>query len=215
MANERVKAIRELKGKRVAVSALGSGDHVFLSSILAYVGIDPGKEIDWVLTQTVANNMHFFVDRKVDALIAFPPQPQKLRAMKFGHVIVDGTHDRPWSQYFCCVLTGNRKFVHDNPVATRRALRAILKAADLCALEPERAARIVVAKGFETDYEMALDVLKGVPYRAWREINPEEALRFHALRLREAGMIRSTPQQIIDRGSDFRFLHELKKELKA
>jgi NitT/TauT family transport system substrate-binding protein len=215
IANERVKAIRDLRGKRVAVSALRSGDHVFLSSMLAYVGIDPNKEIDWVLTQSVADNMRAFVDGKADALLAFPPQPQKLREIKLGHVIVDGTNDRPWSQYICCVVTGAREFVVKHPVATKRALRAILKAADLCAQEPERAARMVVAKGFEPRYDIALEVLRQVPYRAWREANAEDALRFHALRLHEVGLIKSPPNKLIAQGTDWRFLNELKRELKA
>jgi NitT/TauT family transport system substrate-binding protein len=215
VANERIKTIRDLKGKRVAISALGSGDHVFLSSMLAYVGIDPKNDVDWVLTQSVAHNMPYFVDGKADALIAFPPQPQKLREMKLGHVIVDGTHDRPWAQYICCLVAGSKDFVAKYPVATKRALRAILKATDLCALNPEQAARIVVAKGFEPRYDIALEVLKGIPYEAWRTTNAEDSLRFHALRLHEVAMIKSTPQKIISQGTDWRFLNEIKKELKT
>ncbi|CAN0492189.1 unnamed protein product, partial [Phaeothamnion confervicola] len=171
--------------------------------------------IDWVLTQSVANNMQFFVEERVDALIAFPPQPQKLREMKRGHVIVDGTYDRPWSQYTCCVVAGARNFITNYPIATKRALRAILKATDMCAQEPERAARMVVARGFESRYDLALSVLKEVPYRNWRQTNAEDSLRFHALRLHEAGMIKSDPKKIIAEGSDWRFLNELKMELKA
>ena len=215
IANPRIKAISDLKGRRIAISAVGSGEHIFMSSMLAYVGIDPKTEIEWVKTQSVANNMAAFSDGRADALFAFPPQPQKLKEMKLGHVIVDGTHDRPWSQYICCLVSGSRDFVAKNPVATRRALRAILKAADLCAQEPARAARIVVAKGFEPRYEIVLEVLKGVPYQAWRGTNAEDALRFHALRLHDAGMIKSTPQKLIEQGTDWRFLNELKKELKA
>ena len=147
--------------------------------------------------------------------MAFPPQPQKLRAMKVGHVIVDGTHDRPWSQYTCCLIAGAQTFVSNYPVATKRALRALLKAADLCARQPELAARMVVAKGFEPRYEIALEVLREVPYRTWREINPEDAMRFHALRLHEARMIKSDPKKLIAQGTDWRFLNELKKELKV
>jgi NitT/TauT family transport system substrate-binding protein len=215
VANQRIKTISDLKGKRIAVSAHGSGEHVFLSSMLAYVGIDPKTEIEWMLTQSVANNMAIFIAGKADALMAFPPQPQKLKEMGLGHVIVDGTHDRPWSQYICCVVAGNKEFVARNPVATKRALRAILKAADLCALDPERAARMVVAKGFEPRYEIALEVVKGVPYKAWRGTSAEDAMRFHALRLHDAGMIKSSPQKIIEQGTDWRFLNELKRELKA
>lgn len=215
VASKQIKTIRDLKGKRVAASAPGSGDHVFLSSMLAYVGIDPKAEIEWVFTQSVVNNMPAFIDGKAEALLAVPPQPQKLRALGLGHVIVDGTHDRPWSQYICCIVAGSRDFVAKNPVATKRALRAILKATDLCAEQPEQVARMVVAKGFEPSYDIALEVLKDIPYKAWREISAEDAMRFHALRLHDAGMIKSTPEKIIREGTDWRFLNELKRELKA
>ncbi len=40
-------------------------------------------------------------------------------------------------------------------------------------------------------------------------------MRFYALRLHEAGMIRSSPNEILAAGTDWRFLDELKRELKA
>jgi NitT/TauT family transport system substrate-binding protein len=40
-------------------------------------------------------------------------------------------------------------------------------------------------------------------------------MRFYALRMHDAGLIKSTPQQIIAEGSDWRFLDEIKRELKA
>jgi len=43
----------------------------------------------------------------------------------------------------------------------------------------------------------------------------EDTLRFYALRLREAGLIKMTPNEIIAGGTDWRFLNELKRELKA
>jgi len=147
--------------------------------------------------------------------MGFAPEPQQLRAKKIGHVIINTTQDRPWSQYFCCMVTANREFVQKYPVATKRALRAFLKAADICANEPERAAKFVVAKGYEASYDIALEVLKELPYRRWRESSPEDTLRFHALRLHEVGMIKLSPQKIIAQGTDWRFLNELKKELKA
>ena len=213
--NDKVRSIRDLRGKSVAISAFGTSEHIFLSSMVAYVGIDPRKEINWVFGKTLPATMQIFVEGKADAFLAFAPQPQDLRTRKIGHVIVDTTHDRPWAQYFCCVLTANRDFTTKYPVATKRALRAILKAADICAQEPERAARYLVAKGYEPRYETALEILKTVPYGSWRSADPEDTLRFHALRLHEVGMIKSTPQKIIAQGTDWRFLNELKRELKA
>ena len=159
--------------------------------------------------------MELFAEGKIDAFLGFPPEPQELRARKIGHVILNTATDRPWSQYFCCMLVGNREFVRNHPVATKRVLRAILKATDICAAEPELAARQLVEAASRTDYDYALQTLTEVPYAQWREYDPEDTMRFYALRLHEAGMIKSSPNKIIAEGTDWRFLNELKRELKA
>jgi NitT/TauT family transport system substrate-binding protein len=123
--------------------------------------------------------------------------------------------DRPWSQYYCCVLVGHRDFVRQYPVATKRALRAILKATDLCATEPERAARLLVKGGFVDNYDVGFQPLPELPYNVWRELDPEDSMRFYAVWLHEFRMIDSTPNKIIAEGTDWRFLNELKRELKA
>ncbi len=159
--------------------------------------------------------MQCFVEGKADAFLAFAPQPLDLRIRKVGRVILDTTRDRPWSQYFCCMVSARREFAEKYPIATKRALRAFLKAADICAQDPERVARYLAAKGYEPRYEIGLAVLKSLPYVRWRQSNPEDTLRFHALRLHEFGMIKSSPQTLIAQGTDWRFLNELKRELKA
>jgi len=212
---ERIRAIRDLRGKTVAITALGSADHIFIASMLAYVGMNPAKDVNWVATGSVPDTMRFFVEGKADAFLGFPPQPQQMRAKKIGRVIVDTATDRPWSQYFCCMVAANREFINRYPIATKRAVRAILKAADVCARDPERAAKYLVANGYERRYDVALEVLKGLPYDRWRQTDPEDTVRFHALRLHEVGMIKSSPQKLIAQGTDWRLLGELKKELKA
>jgi NitT/TauT family transport system substrate-binding protein len=211
----RVHTIRDLKGKRVPIAAIGAEEHLLASSMLAYLGMDPRRDVEFVTIPLFDDQVKAFVAGNVDAMFAFPPQPQRLRAEKIGHVIVDATRDRPWTQYFCCVIGANRDFATRNPIATKRALRAILKATDICAQDPERAARYLVAKGLEPRYETALEVLKDLPYGRWRTFNPEDTLRFHALRLHEVGMIKTDPNKLIAQGTDWRFLNELKKELKA
>jgi NitT/TauT family transport system substrate-binding protein len=207
-------AIKDLKGKSVAITTEDSTEKLFISSIVAYVGITP-RDIQWVTARSSSEAMRTFVDGKVDAFLGFAPQPQELRARKVGHVILNTTQDRPWSQYFCCMVSARREFAQQHPIATRRALRAFLKAADLCAEDPERAARYLVARGYESRYEMALEILRELPYRRWRDAHPEDTLRFHALRLHEAGIIKSSPQRLIAQGTDWRLLDELKRELKA
>jgi NitT/TauT family transport system substrate-binding protein len=113
------------------------------------------------------------------------------------------------------MLAGNTDFVRSHPVATKRVARAVLKATDFCAADPEGAARRLVDGRFTERYDYALQTLTDLPYDRWREYDPEDTLRFYVLRLHEAGMITSTPNQLIAEGTDWRFLNELKRELKA
>jgi len=209
-----LRSLLELKGKSVAVRAVGGPEHVFLSSMMAYVGLDPRQDVKW-LTLPAIESMELLAQGKVDAFMGFPPQPQDLRARKVGHVLVNSNVDRPWSQYFCCMVAAHRPFVQKHPVATKRALRAILKGTDVCATAPDQAARLMVDRKRTPRYDLMREVLKDIQYDRWREYNPEDTVRFYALRLREVGMIKSTPQRIISEGTDWRFLDELKRELKA
>jgi NitT/TauT family transport system substrate-binding protein len=213
-ATESIRTIADLKGKTVGVHDFGASTHVFVSTMAAHVGLDPVRDIKWITSPTIAPK-ELFADGKIDAFVGFPPEPQELRARKIGHVVVNSSVDRPWSQYFCCMLAGNRDFIRKKPIATKRALRAILKATDFCASDPAAAARRMVAGGFTPGYDIALQTLKEVPYNKWREYDPEDTVRFYALRLREAGMIKSNPNKIIADATDWRFLNELKRELKG
>src|SRR5262249_49751521 len=155
--------------------------------------------------EPVDKAMTLLADEKVHGFLGFPPGPQELRARGIGHVLFNTTTDRPWSQYFCCMIGGNREFVRQHPVATKRAIRAILKAAEMCSLDPERANHILVAHGFTQKPEFTHQMLADIPFRRWREYNAEDAVRFYALRLGEAGMIQSSPQKILAQGTDWRF----------
>jgi NitT/TauT family transport system substrate-binding protein len=211
---ERVRAVRDLKGKTVSVPELGSPQHVFLASIMTHVGLDPRKDINWVI-HSRAEAIQLLTDGKLDAFLGFPPEPQALRAQGIGHVVVNSTLDRPWSQYFCCMVYTRRDFAQKYPVATKRALRAILKAADICAVEPDWAAQFLVDKGYTARSDYARQAMQELPYGKWREYDHEDTVRFYALRLHEAGLIQSTPRRIIAQSTDWRFLNELKKELKG
>ena len=211
---EGIRTISDLKGKSVGVQALGSTGGLLVTMMAAHVGLDPAKDIHWVTDPSV-KPIELFVQGKVDAFLGFPPEPQDLRARQIGNVIVSSAVDRPWSQYFCCMVGGNPEYVRGHPVATKRALRAMLKATDLCVTEPALVARRLVESGFTPRYEYALQALREIPYDRWREYEPEDTLRFYALRLRDVGFIKSSPQKLIAENTDWRFLEELKRELKA
>jgi NitT/TauT family transport system substrate-binding protein len=209
-----VRSVKDLSGKAVAVPSLGSGPQVFMSIMLAYVGLDPRKDVRWV-PGPFLKTMRLLQRGEVDAFLGFPPEPQELRAKGIGRVLVNTAVDRPWSQYYCCMIAANREFVRSYPVAAKRALRAVLKATDLCALDPGRAADVLVARKFTQNREYAVQTLRDIPYLRWRDYDPEDTVRFYALKMQEVGMIRSSPQRIIAQGTDWRFLSDLRNELKA
>jgi NitT/TauT family transport system substrate-binding protein len=213
VGTEQVRAIRDLKGRTIA-APFGGPSNTVMIAMLAYVGLDYRKDVRFV-EHSPAESVQLLAEGKIDAFLAAPPITQELRAKQIGHVVVNMAVDRPWSQYFCCMVVANKEFVRKHPAATKRAVRAMLKANQICALEPERVARAIVDRGFTERYDYALQTMKDVPYGKWREYDPEDSVRFYALRLHEAGLIKSTPQKLIAQHTDWRFFNELRKELKG
>ena len=213
IANDKIESVVDLKGKKVGVYGFGFATQQLLSLMAAYVGLDPARDIHWVDTE--GKDIELFTQGKIDAFLVTPPRAQKARAGNIGHVILNTTTDQPWSQQFCCMISARSEYVDKYPSATKRVLRAMFKAADLCASDPKMVAQQVVARGFLPDYEYALQTLKDIRYDRWRDYDPEAGLLFYALRMQEIGMIKSSPRKIIEDGTDWRFLNELKRELKS
>jgi len=213
-ARESIRSVVDLKGRTVGVTDAtgGSSDYVTLKIIAASVGLDPAKDINWFAIGG-ARKSDLLTNGKIDAFMSSPPRAQELRARGTGHVILSSELDRPWSQYFCCMLICSADFVRRSPIATKRVVRAMLRATDICAAKPDWVAQRLVDRGFTPRYDYARQGLDDVSYRAWRDYDAEDAVRFWALRERELGMIKSSPDKIIATGTDWRFLKEVRKEL--
>lgn len=214
IANDSVNSIADLRGKKVGIYTLTSSPHILLMLMATFVGLDPGKDIEWVPNQDTTP-IELFAQGKIDAFLGTPPEPQEMRARKLGHTILATAVDRPWSQYYCCMLAGTADYVSNYPVATKRVMRALLKAVDLCQADAPAAARRMVEGGYTKRYDLALQALNDARYDRWREFDPEDTLRFYALRMQETGLIKSSPNELIAKGADWRFLNELKRELKT
>jgi NitT/TauT family transport system substrate-binding protein len=214
-AREPIRTIGDLKGRRVGIQSVNGSDYFYISIMAKYVGLDPKEDIEWVTSPKGSRALDLFVAGESDAFLGFPPEPQEIRARGFSRVIVNTITDKPWSDYFCCMIYGNRAWVRDHPVASKRFLRAIYKAADFCTAEPASAARQLVDSGFVERYDYALETIEEVPYGLWREYDSEDTMRFYALRLNEVGLISSSPNALLAEGTDWRFLNEIKRELKA
>jgi NitT/TauT family transport system substrate-binding protein len=213
-AREPIRNVGDLKGRRVGIQTLASSAHLYLTIMATHIGLNAQEDIEWVTSED-GSALERFVDGRIDAFLGVPPEPQELRAHKIGHTILATAIDEPWSQYYCCMLAGRAEYVRRYPVATKRVLRALLKAVDLCVAAPEAVARQAVDGGFAQSYDYALQTLSDARFDRWREYDPEDTMRFYALRLHEVDMINATPQEIIAKGTDWRFLNELKRELKT
>jgi len=182
--HEDIRSIADLKGRSVGIPYSSSSPHTFVAIMTSYIGLDYTKDINWIITSPVQPKQ-LFIERKIDAFLGFPPETQELRERKIGHVIASSTQDHPWSQYFCCMLAGNTEFVRKYPAATKRVLRAILKATDLCVSEPRRVTQLMVERGYAARTDFMLQMLNELPYGVWREYDPEDTLRFYGLRMQE------------------------------
>jgi NitT/TauT family transport system substrate-binding protein len=214
-AKDDIHRFADLKGRTVGAVSGANGDKALLRIMAGLVGLDPVRDIRWVSSIESSSPMDLFTEGKIDAFLATPTLLQEVRARNIGHVILSSINDQPWSQYYCCFLAANTEFTRKYPVATKRVLRAILKATDLCVSQPERMAQLLVEQGYATRIDYALQALREIRYDVWRDYDHEDSLRFYALRLYEVGLIRSSPQKLIAEHTNWRFLNELKRELKT
>jgi len=215
IGSDRIKSVLDLKGKKVW--AWGNLDHiatVFFKALVAYVGLDPVKDIQYVKASE-DEAIELFKRGEIDAFMSWPPGPQQLRAEGIGHTLVDTNVDRPWSQYYCCMILGRRDFIRNNPIATRKVIRSILRANDLVSQDPAMAAQLLVDRKLRKadDQEFMVQALREIPYDKWRDYSPEDTIRFWALRLKELGIIQYSPREFIDRNTDWTHVSSLKNEM--
>jgi NitT/TauT family transport system substrate-binding protein len=218
-----IASIADLRGRTIAVNAKSQSDQFygFFAILLSYIGI-PLTDVNFIEIPPDVNALRdAFVDGRSEAFLAPAAQGPTLRRnpKNPGTVILDTTMDKPWSQYYCCQLVVNRNWARRYPVATKRVTRAMLRAADLVAKDRAVAAHEYVARGFfsttpaATDEPLVNEVIHDLSYD-WRDIDPEETLRYFALRLGDAKLIKLSPQQVIAQGSDFAYMRALRSELK-
>jgi NitT/TauT family transport system substrate-binding protein len=152
-----------------------------------------------------------FKEGRADAVLAGGAEGPKLKRLAKvpGHVLLETMTEKPWSQYFCCNLVANRDWARQNPIATKRVTRALLRATDAAAKDQPGAAHDAVATGLFDDESIVTETMAMCNYN-WRDVDPEETFLWFALRLAEAKLITSTPQQILAQGTDFTYMRQLR-----
>jgi NitT/TauT family transport system substrate-binding protein len=217
-----IQTIGELRGRKIAVRRADTSDqyYAWFATMLGYVGIDPLKDVQFITGGDGPGMNNAFIEGRADAVLTGAETGPLFRRLPKapGKVILATMTDKPWSQYLCCTLVAQRDWARQNPIATKRVTRAVLRATDRAAKDPGRAAHDVVAAGgvfashVITDESLVTDTMAMCTYD-WRGLDPEETLRFFALRLADAKLITKTPQQLIAEGTDLAYMRQLRKEL--
>ena len=226
-----IDKIADLRGKTIAVNSkaavlpfvnqtIPSLFYGFLVSLFTHVGMQP-SDANFVEIGDDKDLVSYFIDGKADATLTVHAQGPILQAnpKNPGHVILDTSLDKPWSQNYCCLLFTDRDWAKANPVAVKRATRALLRGVDAGKRDLRAAAKSAADQGTYRSSpafteQVIYDVIKDESFD-WREYDPEETMRFFALRLADAKLIKKTPQQIISEGTDLAWFRQLRKELKA
>jgi NitT/TauT family transport system substrate-binding protein len=217
-APQSVAALTDIRGHTVVVNSETPNfiANIFIFLALKNAGIDP-SEVNFAV-QPNADLTQLFLEGKSDLLfqwgtgaVAFHANPANK-----GHVVLDQTMDAPWSHEDCCVITTTKEWLHANPVAARRALRAIYRAADRLPKDRADAAKIATDSGLfggTKNVELVRGAANMAPYD-WRKYDLADSMRFHAKLMNSVSLIKLTADDVVAKAIDTRIANELAIELK-
>jgi NitT/TauT family transport system substrate-binding protein len=141
--NGKIRTVKDLRGKRIGVPGMGTPPFIFANRVLGANGIDPGKEITWLVFP--AGELGLALDKgEVDAIADSEPIGSMLVAQGKVRNIADQAVDMPYADEYCCAVIANGKFLARNPKACAAATRALLKAAKWVENNPKAAAELSV-----------------------------------------------------------------------
>jgi NitT/TauT family transport system substrate-binding protein len=215
VANDSIKTAGDFKGRTIGVGGMDplvNFDYLATQVYLGNAGLNPGRDVTFTLRPgPLAQLTQPFNEGKFDGFWAGVPVLFQARAAKLGHEVSNMMMDKPWSDNYCCGVGANRNFVQKNPVATKRALRALMMASDEAEHQPETAARYIVDKGYRPNYDDVIQSFKEMGHNRWREMDHEASARFWLRSFQSAGLLKGTPEKLLSDSVNLSFLNELKK----
>ena len=212
-----VAGLADLRGKTLVVrsKAISELGYSYPAVVLRQAGVDI-KDLN-VVVQADADPVKLFLDGKNDAVFVGTTSAVALKAnpANKGHLIHSQTMDEPWSKLDCCILVTSEDWYRANPIAAKRALRAIYRSADALGDDRAAAAKLATDKGLfggAAAYANVREAANMVPL-AWRESDPEKSVRFFAPLLTDTGLMKITVDDVL-RTLDVRDLRDIQADLK-
>src|SRR5437870_2724812 len=183
-----IRTIQDLRGKRIGVPGMGTPPFIFANRVLGANGIDPSKEISWLVFP--AGELGLALDKgEVDAVADSEPIGSLLIADGKVRNIADQAADAPYRDEYCCAVLANGRFLARNPKACAAATRALLKAAKWVETNPAAAAKLSVEKKYLASTveqnSVAISHLRYIPSVS----GAETAVKLAAAEMKIAGML--------------------------
>jgi NitT/TauT family transport system substrate-binding protein len=202
--NGSIHSIEDLRGKRIGIPGMGTPPFMFANRVLTAHGIDPAKEITWLVYP--AGELGLALEKgDVDAIADSEPIGTMLVAEGKVQTIADQAKDAPYKDEYCCEVVVNGKFLAANPKAAAAATRALLKAAKWVQTNPAAAARLSVEKKYLASNPelnmVAISHLSYIPSVSGAEASVKSA----ATEMKKAGML--SPDTDVDALAARAFAH--------
>jgi len=200
----KINSVEDLRGKKIGVPGMGTPPFIFANRALFAHGIDPSKEITWVVYP--AGELGLALDKgEVDAVADSEPIGSLLVAQGTAKNIADQANDAPYKEEYCCEVVVNGKFLKANPKASAAATRALLKAAKWVQTNPAAAARLSVEKHYLASNPelntVAISHLNYIPSVSLAEASVKTA----AVAMKQNGML--APSTDVDELAKRAFVH--------
>jgi NitT/TauT family transport system substrate-binding protein len=212
-----IASVKELKGRTITVTAkaLTNLQYAWLAITIKQAGVDP-KDVNFVV-QADANLTQLYLDGKNDAVFVATTGAAALKANSAnkGHVIHSQVMDEPWKSTNCCFIMASETWYRANPIAAKRAMRAIYRTADTLPADRGDAAKLATDKGLFGGAPALANVREAanmVPLD-WRAYDLEKAVRYYAPLLTDVGLLKTSTDDLL-KAVDLKIFKELSTELK-
>ena len=117
IAHPAIKQLTDLKGKRFAISRIGSADHTAVMFVLPKLGVQPDKELNLVSVGSVPARFAALVNGSVQGALLIPPETVK--AKELGYRVLSNFADIEINYQQNGVYT-TRNFITKRPDLLRR-----------------------------------------------------------------------------------------------
>jgi NitT/TauT family transport system substrate-binding protein len=212
-----ISSVKDLKGRSITVTskALPNLQYTYLAMALKQAGVDP-KDVNFVV-QADADTLKLYLDGKSDAVFVATTGAAALKAnpANKGRLIYSQVMDEPWKSNNCCFIIASESWYRANPIAAKRAMRAIYRTADTLPADRSDAAKLATDKGLFGGAPALANVREAanmVPLD-WRTYDLEKAVRFYAPLLTDVGVLKATTDDLL-KAVDLKIFKELSTELK-